>query len=111
MPIGTTYSHKFAKYLQLDHQKSFNDIIALNFNIIRLCCYWDEIQPTKTSYDFSSIQWMLDVCEKHNQNVVLTIGMKAPRYPEFYIPSWVGSKNPDDASAHVMIFIEKTIQA
>lgn len=103
MLLGTTYSHRFAKFLQLDPIKSFHGIMALNFDIIRLCCYWDEIQNGKNSFDYTAIKQLLDICEKHHQQVVMTIGMKAPRYPEFYIPKIA---DPD-----VLTFVERTVQA
>ncbi len=40
----------------------------------------------------------------------MTIGMKAPRWPEFYIPRWL-NKKPDDASIEptLFAFISKTV--
>ena len=110
MIIGTTYSHRFAQFLQLDPIQSLHAIIALKFDIIRLACYWDEIQKDSKTYDFSTIKQLLDICEKNNQKVILTVGMKAPRYPEFYIPSFLQSNNPQKVLPECLLFIEKTIR-
>lgn len=108
--IGTTFSHTFAKYLKLDPVQSVKDLISQKFDIIRLCCYWNEIQPEKNTYDFSAITQLLDICEKNNQDVILTVGMKAPRWPEFFIPKWIQSDDPQTAFPFVLKFIEETIQ-
>lgn len=110
MLLGTTYSHRFAKSLHLDPIKSFNEIIALHFDVIRLGCYWDEIQTSQNSYTYSSIRGLLDICEKNNQKVVMTLGMKAPRWPEFYIPSCLKTNSPKEASSHVLNYLEKTVK-
>jgi hypothetical protein len=108
MLLGTTFSHRFARSLRLDPLKALEEIIALKMDILRLCCYWDEIEPTKDAFNFSQIQLLLDICEKNNQQVLLTVGMKAPRWPEFYIPAWAG-KSPAEAGNHVLSYIEKVI--
>lgn len=108
--IGTTFSHRFAEYLSLDSLQSLHTIIALKFDIIRLCCYWDEIQKDSKTFDFSAIRQLLDICEKNNQKVILTVGMKAPRHPEFYIPTYLQSKNPRSILPECLLFIKKTIE-
>jgi len=35
----------------------------------------------------------MNFCQKNRINVVLTIGMKAPRYPEYYLPRWINRGN------------------
>jgi hypothetical protein len=105
MLLGTTFSHKQAKWLELDCVSSFKTLLTMNFGVLRLCCYWDEIEKKEGIYDFSSIKQLLDICVEKNQKVLLTIGMKAPRWPEFYIPSWV--KNREEA--YVLSFIQKTV--
>jgi hypothetical protein len=107
--LGTTFSHRFAEYLSLDSTQSLHTIIALKFDIIRLCCYWDEIQKDSKTYDFTKIKHLLDICEIQNQNVILTLGMKAPRSPEFYIPAWTHSKDPKIVLPDTLRFIEETI--
>ncbi len=111
MKLGTTFSHRHAKAIGLSIEESFEALLALRFPLIRLCCYWDELQPTKNTYDFPSIKVLLDACEKIHQNVILTVGMKAPRWPEFYIPSWLPQR-PDNPAVHAALlpFLQKTIQ-
>jgi hypothetical protein len=109
MLIGTTYSHTEINWLKLDPKQSLDDVLGMGFDILRLGCYWKEIQPTATQFDFSTIKNILDHCQEQNQRVVLTVGMKAPRWPEFYIPDWVQATQPMDAQQQVLAFIGKTV--
>lgn len=88
MNLGTTFSHRHVSYLGLPIDESFDYLLSMKFQIIRLCCYWNEIQTYKNEWNFQNIHLLLKKCESAGQNVCITIGMKAPRWPEFYIPTW-----------------------
>jgi hypothetical protein len=87
--IGTTYSHRHIEELDLNATDAFKELLSLKFDIIRLACYWDEMQPDPQINNFAPIHELLKKCEQENQKVLMTIGMKAPRWPEFYIPHWL----------------------
>ena len=93
MLLGTSFSQPFASFLGINLH-DFQNLFIFNFDYIRLCCYWNEVQKYKQAFDFSPILSLLNSCENKKQGVIVTIGMKAPRYPEFYIPPWIGSKDP-----------------
>lgn len=42
--LGTTYSHRHARCLRLNLDTAFDELLNLRFDIIRLGCYWDELQ-------------------------------------------------------------------
>lgn len=54
---------------------------------------------------------ILDTCEKKQQPVILTLGVKSPRYPEFYFPEWVKHKSPDnnDTQKKILNFIKQAV--
>jgi len=110
MLIGTTYSHRHSQYLRLDPHKSFAELLDFGFDIIRLACYWEEIEKEQGKYDFSAIQHLLDRCEKIGQHVLLTVGMKAPRWPEYYFPPWLPEKTPESAAPFAFAFVERAIE-
>jgi len=56
---------------------------------IRLCSYWSEIEPSENGSNFEALEWLLNEAEKRAVKIVLTIGMKAPRWPEFHFPGWI----------------------
>jgi hypothetical protein len=87
--LGTTFSQLQCGYLGLDTQETFNRLVEMGFKLIRLCSYWHEIQPVRQRFNFSVLDWLVNEAQRHAIEVVLTVGMKAPRWPEFHFPEWV----------------------
>lgn len=55
---------------------------------VRLSVQWDDVEPAEGVYDFSLTDALLAAAERNNATVMLSIGMKAQRHPEYYIPDW-----------------------
>ncbi len=92
MNYGTTFSHRFIQELGLNVQSAFGDVLQMKFDLLRLSVYWNESQPTPDTINLDPIVQLLEKCQHTQQHVVLTLGMKAPRWPEFYLPSWVNQQ-------------------
>jgi hypothetical protein len=69
-------------------------LAATEPDLVRLPIYWELVQPTPDSLDFSSVDELLDVIEAHNTlalrptRVVLTLGVRNFLYPELHQPAW-----------------------
>ena len=69
-------------------------LAATEPDLVRLPVYWELVQPTPNSLDFSSVDEMLDAVEAHNTfadhptRVVLTLGARNFLYPELHQPAW-----------------------
>jgi hypothetical protein len=88
--LGFSFSHRQAYWLSLDPLATLERLLSsFSQPIVRLGCYWSESQPSPSEYDFTLIDQQLALCQRYQANVVLTLGAKAPRWPEFYIPSWL----------------------
>jgi hypothetical protein len=57
--------------------------VAMHFRVIRLTTYWDEVD--QAGYD--QLDWMMNEAKRAQQPIVLTVGMKALGWPEFFIPA------------------------
>lgn len=90
--VGTTFSPKQCEYFGEDWKRVYLSVLDQGFEIIRLGAYWSRIEKEKDVYDFGSLDWQIKEAEKRNIKVLLTVGMKAPRWPEYYIPNWVLEK-------------------
>lgn len=89
---------------------------------VRLSVEWSTVEPAPDSYDFRVIDAMLAEAHSDGAHVLLTVGVKAQRSPEFYLPAWelarvdlpqgaVISDNPilrDDALAMVRAVVAHT---
>jgi hypothetical protein len=109
MLYGTTYSHRHAASLKLNPVSAFVALLSLKLDVIRLGCYWDDLEPEENHYDFSSIRTYLDLCEEAKQTVILTVGMKAPRWPEFFIPIWLRQQSFETVIPLSKRFIQKAV--
>jgi len=87
--VGTTFSPRQSEYLEQDWKKSYLAILDMGFDVIRLAAYWNTIEKVKGVYDFKTLDWQIKEAKKRKIPVVLVVGMKAPRWPEYYIPGWL----------------------
>jgi hypothetical protein len=68
MLLGTTFSHLYIKdYFKLPVIKSFKELLTLNLNVVRLCCYFSEINFIENDYNFSNIEKLLEEAEKRSR--------------------------------------------
>jgi len=111
-PFGITFSHPHLEYLGLDVEEALQEALRFHFAHIRLAAYWDRIETARKKYNFSELKKILETCQKNQQAVVLTVGMKAPRWPEFYWPAQLSKKNPHNVGTQqaVLDFIRATVQ-
>lgn len=119
MKLGASFSHPHLSCLELDPDNAIKEFKSLGLEWIRLGCYWNEIEKIKGKYNFSQIDPLVEYCEKNKIKVVMTVGMKAPRWPEYYIPDWVNfnkrrfTKISSDDSVlykHTLEFVEKCVK-
>lgn len=87
--VGTTFSQVQCGYLGLDQEKTYLEITGMGFTVIRLGAYWKQIEKRADVFDFAELDWQIKKARQRRIPVVLTVGMKAPRWPEFFIPEWV----------------------
>lgn len=89
MQLGASFSHRHLKYLDLEPTQAIKEFSSLGLSWIRLGCYWDETELSPVKFTFQNLDPLIAFCEKEGINVVLTVGMKAPRWPEYYLPKWI----------------------
>jgi len=92
MLIGSTFSHVHLEKQHLLATEALRQYADLSLPWIRLGCYWHEIEPKPGQYDFSSLDRLVDQCGELNLKIVMTVGMKAPRFPEYYFPGWLDAR-------------------
>lgn len=92
MELGTSFSHRYLKWLGVNPQKAIKDFQKLGLKWIRLGCYWDEIEKEPGIFSFKELDPLVKFCENNKINIVLTVGMKAPRWPEYYLPTYLLSQ-------------------
>ncbi len=61
---------------------------GLNARYLRLSVEWSQVEPNPGAFDWSLIDALLAEADRHGASVMLTVGVKAQRHPEYYIPPW-----------------------
>lgn len=107
---GVTYSPKFARQLGLDWKESFSAIVdELRPEHVRLIAYWDDIEKTRDTYDFSELDWQLARLETARPEVILALGMKVPRWPECHIPAWARGLSTEAREAELRAYMRDIV--
>ncbi|MFI5268979.1 MAG: hypothetical protein ACHQ7M_16510, partial [Chloroflexota bacterium] len=86
--VGFTFSERQANYLDVSWRQAYSAAMDLEPSLVRLAAYWDSIETAPGQYDFSNLDWLLDNTPAQS-SVLLVVGMKAPRWPEYYLPRWL----------------------
>lgn len=87
--IGVTFIPRYARYLEVDPKETFQAILDdLQPTNVRLVSYWNDIEKERGTYDFSELDWQMDMAEKAGAKVSLAIGLRQPRWPECHMPQW-----------------------
>ncbi len=56
MIFGTSFCHPYIRdHFQLSIQEAFAELLKLKLGLVRLSCYWSEIEREKANYDFSEL--------------------------------------------------------
>jgi len=119
MKIGTTFCARYAENFGLDAKETFGRILALGLAPIRIGIYWDQVEIEPSVFDFSNFDWIIKMAESKNVSLILTLGAKAPRWPEFYAPKFLIKKfnfrykeriSNRDFQKHLFVFIRRAIE-
>lgn len=99
---GVTFSQPQASGLGLDWQKTYRAILAdLGVRQLRLVAYWDHIEKEPQHFDFTDLDYQMDLAAEYQAEVILAIGRKLPRWPECHVPPWARHLSEAEQQARV----------
>ncbi len=108
---GVTFTPKYARYLKLDWQKTYLQILDdLKIKNLRLPSYWDVLEREAGSYDFSETDFMLDEAQKRGVRALLVVGVKQPRWPECHIPAWAKALSPNERRGKALRYVRAVVE-
>ncbi len=88
--LGANFSCKRAEHFGQDCRRALEGVLdELGARQLRLSVYWSDVERSPGDYDWSSIDWQLDTLHARGARAVVSIGMKAQRFPEFWLPTWL----------------------
>lgn len=91
---GITFSKIYAEDFGLNWKEAYLAMLDdLGVKQIRLPVYWNLIEPEQDKFNFRDMDWQIDEAEKRGARIILTIGRRAPRWPECFVPNWAKDWN------------------
>jgi len=111
MPIGVSFSAEYSRYLGLDPRENLTKIFdEWNFKYVRLTAQWNSIEKISGKYDFSDLDWQMDLAAANGAKVMLAIGQKTPRWPECHIPEWASGLPKEEYRANLLNYISVAVK-
>ena len=87
--LGVTFSSKYSRSLGLSPVDVFTAIVNdLGVQRVRIPVYWDDVEVAPRQWDFSDVDALMAIAEQGNVEVTLVVGMKVPRWPECFVPTF-----------------------
>lgn len=107
--FGVTFSPRVVRfYGENDPQTVFTAVLdELGVRRVRLPVYWNDVESSQGTYDFSDVDPYMDAAAARGVGVTLVIGMKIPRWPECHVPTWVGEDPRDALFAYLDVVIAR----
>jgi hypothetical protein len=88
--LGISFSCRQAQYLGEDCDAAFAALLDdVGVRHVRLSLYWSDVEKAPGQYDFSVPDRLLTEAQSRGADVLFTVGIKAQRYPEVYVPEWL----------------------
>lgn len=108
---GLTFSQKASRGYDVNWQENYKAVLAeLKPSVIRLGVYWDDAERKRGEYDFSETDWLMDESKHFNTKIVLSVGMKVPRWPECHIPEWTKGLTTTEREEALLTYMRAVIE-
>ena len=110
IPLGVTFSPRFAVELGLDPKETFiKSLEETKIKRLRLPIYWDEVEKEEGNYNFSESTFYIEEAEKRGIEIILVVGQKQPRWPECFIPDWAENLPRDERYKRIIRLVAKEV--
>ncbi len=110
MTYGVSFVPDYAKSLGLNPQQTMKALLSIGVRQFRLTSYWNDIQPTKGTYNFSQLNWEFALANEYHAKIILTVGLRQPRWPECHPAPWINTAAPmGQWEPELLSFMKKVI--
>lgn len=109
--IGVTFSSRFAQDLNLVPTDVFSAVVEeIPIDHVRIPLYWNDIERAPSEWDFTDADALMTIAAHANVPVTLVVGMRVPRWPECFVPSFYDASSStfdDDVLRYVAVVVER----
>ncbi len=109
LQLGVSFIPDYATSLGVNPQANFDALLNIGVKQLRLVSYWSDIEQTPGKYDFSQLDWQFAKAETAHAQIILTVGLRQPRWPECHAPSWVAGEPTSVWQPQLMNFMQAVV--
>lgn len=106
---GVSFIPDYAQSLGLDPRQTMDALTGIGVKNFRLVSYWSDMEQSPGRYDFSQLDWQFKKAEAAHAKVILTLGLRQPRWPECHIPDWAAKEPMSRWQPQLETFMKKVI--
>jgi hypothetical protein len=108
---GVSLIPDYAQSLGVDPQAMMDGLLGIGVKQFRLVSYWSDMEQQPGQYDFSQLDWQFQKAEQAHAKIILTVGLRQPRWPECHAPNWVDTSRPAGQwQPQLETFMQKVIE-
>lgn len=110
LQLGVSFSADYAASLGLSPPATLHALISqVGVRNFRLVSYWNDIEPQAGHYDFSQLDWQFKQAEVAKAKIILTVGLRQPRWPECHMPGWASNEPAAKWQPQLASFIQAVV--
>ncbi|HTB49030.1 MAG TPA: beta-galactosidase [Verrucomicrobiae bacterium] len=111
LQLGVSFVPDYAQSLGLNPQQTMDALIGIGVKQFRLVSYWSDMEPSPGHYDFSQLDWEFQKAEAAHAKIILTVGLRQPRWPECHPANWININQPDSQwEPQLEAFMQKVVE-
>jgi len=109
--FGVSFSVKQCAHFGSDPVKVLHWLIKdMGFRRFRLMSYWDEVEKNRGQFDFKELDREIAAIEAVGGVIILAVGVKQPRYPEYHWPDWAWELSKPDRDEALLKYLRLLIE-
>lgn len=108
--LGVSFIPDYAQSLGVDPQQAMDALTGIGVKQFRLVSYWRDMEQTPGQYDFSQLDWQFKKAEAAHAKILLTVGLRQPRWPECHIPDWAAKEPASQWQPQLETFMQKVVE-
>lgn len=110
LQLGVSFIPDYAEFLGVNPQQTMDALLNIGVKQFRLVSYWNDMEPTPGHYDFSQLDWEFSKAQAAHAQIILTLGLRQPRWPECHMPGWAASESASVWQAQLESFMQAVVQ-
>ncbi|HEY1645073.1 MAG TPA: hypothetical protein VGF75_01665 [Candidatus Saccharimonadales bacterium] len=110
LQLGVSFIPDYAESLGLNPQQTMKALIDIGVKQFRLVSYWNDMEPEPGVYNFSTLDWEMSYAEQAHAKVILVVGLRQPRWPECFAPSWAANEPQSVWQPQLETFMSKVVE-